>query len=55
MIETFQETLQQMGVEPTGADPTTGEPQFILANIARAMGVREKELDASVEEAVRGS
>ncbi len=32
MIETFRETPEQMGMEPTGADPVTGEFVSIRVN-----------------------
>jgi len=55
MLDTFRETLQQMGVEPSGTDPVTGEPGYGLADVARAMGVPEAELDAAVKESERRS
>lgn len=51
MVETFQDTLQQMGVEPTGTDPATGEPSFRLSDVARAMGVPEEDLELPAGEA----
>lgn len=51
MIETFRETLEQLGVAPSGTDPLTGEPSFGLRDIARALGVPESELDAAIAEA----
>jgi hypothetical protein len=51
MIETFSETLQHMGVEPTDRDPVTGEPSFGLADVARAMGVSPEDLALSVDAA----
>jgi hypothetical protein len=48
MLETFRETLEAMGVEPSGTDPATGEPSYDLRDIARAMGVPESDLDAAV-------
>lgn len=48
MIETFRETLEQMGVAPTGTDPASGEPSFSLRDIARALGVSETDLDDAV-------
>lgn len=50
MLETFRETLEQMGVEPSGADPVTGEPEFNLNDVARAMGVPEASLEIAVQE-----
>lgn len=48
MIETFRETLEQMGVAPTGTDPASGEPRFSLRDVARALGVPEADLDDAV-------
>ncbi|MGD2082910.1 MAG: hypothetical protein PVF91_08095 [Chromatiales bacterium] len=53
MVETFRETLEQMGVEPTDTDPVSGEPSFSLADVARAMGVAEEDLEVSVAQAKR--
>jgi hypothetical protein len=54
MLETFRETLEQLGVEPTDTDPLTGEPVFGLADVARAMGVPAEDLERSVEQAKTG-
>jgi hypothetical protein len=54
MLETFQETLQQMGVAPTGTDPATGEPAYSLEDVARAMQISEADLDGSVTQARHG-
>lgn len=51
MLETFSETLEQMGMEPSGKDPLSGEPVFTLRDVARAMGLPETELDLAMEEA----
>ena len=51
MLETFRETLEQLGVEPSDTDPVTGEPAFSLADVARAMGVPAEDLEHSVEQA----
>jgi hypothetical protein len=48
MLETFQETLEQMGVTPSGNDPRTGAPAYSLADVARAMGMPQEDLDAAV-------
>ena len=45
MLDSFRETLEQMGVEPSGTDPETGEPGYRLEDVARAMGVPEAELE----------
>ena len=54
MLETFRETLEQMGVIPSGTDPQTGEPAFSLEDVARAMGVSQEDLDVAVAEAQKG-
>jgi hypothetical protein len=54
MLETFQETLEQMGVEPSGTDPVTGAPAYNLADVARAMGIPQADLDAAVQGADEG-
>lgn len=33
MLETFQETLARLGVEPSGTDPVTGEPRFLPGDV----------------------
>lgn len=55
MLDTFRETLEQMGVEPTGADPVTGEPGYSLTDVARAMGVPEDGLETAVKESSSGA
>lgn len=50
MLDTFGETLEQMGVAPSGADPDKGEPAFSLNDVARAMGVSEVGLEIAVQE-----
>jgi len=45
VLETFQETLEQMGVKPSGTDPVTSEPRYRLEDVARALGVPESTLD----------
>jgi len=45
MLETFAETLAEMGVMPSGVDPATGEPAYSLDDVARALGVPGTELD----------
>jgi hypothetical protein len=49
MLETFSETLAQMGVEPSGTDPQTGGPAYQLRDVARAMGIPEADLDTAIE------
>jgi hypothetical protein len=51
VLDAFQATLAQMGVEPSGADPASGEPRYSPSDVARAMGVPESELDASIRDA----
>lgn len=48
MIETFRETLEELGIPPTGIDAGTGEPAYALADIARAMGVPERDMEQTV-------
>ncbi len=48
MIETFRETLEELGIPPTGTDPATGKPAYALADIARAMGVSERDSGQAV-------
>ena len=48
MLETFEDTLTDMGVEPGGMDPTTGEPIYTLADVAKALGIPEEELGAAI-------
>ena len=54
MLETFRETLEQMGVEPSGTDAVTGEPKYSLADVARAMGIPEVDLDRVVNQVGEG-
>ncbi len=54
MLETFRETLESMGVEPSGTDPATGEPAYGLSDIARAMGVPESDLDEAMSRVPEG-
>lgn len=53
MIETFRDTLADMGIEPSAKDPVTGEPTYGLADIARAMGIPGEDLEAAMEKAAR--
>ena len=55
MRETFWETLEQMGVEPSGTDPVSGEPMFTPADVAQAMGIPPEELDAAINAGGDGS
>lgn len=50
MLDTFRDTLAELGVEPSGTDPQTGEPAYNLGDVARAMGIPEGDLDAAVGE-----
>ena len=45
MLETFAETLADMGIMPSGVDPATGDPAYSLDDVARALGVPGAELD----------
>ena len=51
MQEVFRETLEQMGVEPSETDPLSGEPSYSLADVARALGAPESELDLAIQQA----
>ncbi len=53
MLGTFRETLEQMGVEPSGVDPVTGEPRYSLSDVAMAMRVPESQLDVAITDAER--
>lgn len=48
MLETFQETLREMGAEASGEDPVTGEPVYSLTDVARALGITEGGLGSAV-------
>lgn len=50
MLDTFRDTLEQMGVKPSSANPTTGEPEYSFADVAGAMGVPETGLESAVQE-----
>ena len=54
MLETFRETLQDMGAEPTGMDPRTGEAIYTLSDASRALGIAESELGGDVDESQAG-
>jgi hypothetical protein len=43
--EAFRETLEEMGVPPSGVDRRTGEPVFGLGTVARTLGVPEEALE----------
>lgn len=45
MLEVFQETLDQLGVTPSGRDPTSDEPIYTLEDIALALGVSVKDIE----------
>lgn len=55
MLETFQDTLKEMGVEPGGMDPKTGEPIYTLTDVAQALGIPETDLDAALGDSQNGS
>ena len=48
MLETFQDTLKEMGVEPGGMDPKTGEAAYTITDIARALGIPEADLNTAM-------
>jgi hypothetical protein len=50
MLETFRDTLHQMGLSPSGTDPATREATYGLTEVARTLGVLESDLDASAQE-----
>jgi hypothetical protein len=39
MLDTFAETLEQLGVPPSGFDPASGQPAYSLDDVSRALGV----------------
>jgi hypothetical protein len=45
MLDTFAETLEELGVPPSGIDPASGQPAYSLDDVARALGVPGTELD----------
>ena len=45
MLETFQDTLADMGAEPSGVDPDSGEPVYTLSDVSKALGIAETDLD----------
>lgn len=51
MMETFRDTLKDMGAEASGTDPETGEPMYTLKDVAKAMGIPESDLDRAIGEA----
>lgn len=42
---TFRETMEEMGLRPSGVDPASGEPVYNADDIARALGIPEGELE----------
>jgi len=54
MQETFRETLEQMGVPPSGTDPITGGPTYSMRDMAQALGVPQADLDQAIDEAGAG-
>lgn len=50
MLDTFRDTLAELGIAPSGTDPETGEPAYALGDVARAMGIPEADLDAAVSD-----
>ncbi len=51
ILETFCETLEHMGVAPSGLDPATGEPAYAVTDVAEAMGVPLADLEAASQAA----
>jgi hypothetical protein len=52
MLETFRETLQDMGVEPSGNDSDTGEPIYTLSDVSKALGIAESDLEQGVDDSM---
>lgn len=55
MLDTFQDTLKDMGAQPGGVDPSSGEPVYTLQDVARALGIPESDLDSAIDDAVAPS
>jgi hypothetical protein len=51
ILETFRDTLEEMGAEAGRVDPLTGEPVYSLADVARALGIPESALENAFSEA----
>jgi hypothetical protein len=49
MLETFADTLREMGVTPSGLDPATGTPVYSLSDVAAAMGIPVADLERAME------
>ena len=49
MLDTFRETLQEMGAEPSGVDPASGEPVYTLSDVSKALGIPEPDLDDALD------
>jgi hypothetical protein len=52
ILQTFRETLEQMGIAPSGTDPVTGEAAYGIADVARAMGIAETDLDQAIDKPI---
>jgi hypothetical protein len=55
MLETFRDTLAEMGAEAGGVDPLTGEPLYAPGDVASALGIPEVDLDPAVAEPAPGT
>ncbi len=55
IMETFRDTLADMGAEPTGTDPESGEPAYSLEDVAKAMGIPVSELQQEAEQLSSGN
>ena len=50
MMHAFRDTLSQLGVEPSGKDPATGESIYSLSDVAQVFGVPMDDLGAAIRE-----
>jgi hypothetical protein len=50
MRESFRATLAQLGVDPSGVDPDTGEPIYGLREVAGTLGMSEADLESAPKE-----
>jgi len=49
ILETFRETLEEMGAQPSGVDPRSGEPVFSVEDVARALGISGSDLERAAD------
>ena len=50
MLETFRETLKEMGAESSGIDPHSGEPVYTLSDVSKALGIAETDLGGAMDD-----